>query len=64
MTIAWFYTIKDSDVGKPILRAFGQVWLTVNFIGQILPIDVGKRVYRVAGRGESKTHSLAANVAL
>ena len=43
-----FYTIKDGDVGESILRAFGQAWLTMNFIGQILPIDVGKRVYRVA----------------
>jgi len=43
-----FYTLKESDVNQPTIKAFGQWWLTVNFIGRILSSDVGKRVYKVA----------------
>ncbi len=39
------YTLKKSDVGQPIIRAFGQIWVVTNFIGHIFPSDVGKRVY-------------------
>jgi hypothetical protein len=40
-----FVTIRDSDVGKPLFRAFGRSWAVVSFMGIILEIDVGKRVY-------------------
>ena len=39
------YTLKQADVGKHTIRAFGYVWLVSNFMGQVLPGDVGKRVY-------------------
>ena len=39
--------ILPSDIDSPTFRAFGRVWLTEDFIGCILPIDVGKRVYLV-----------------
>jgi len=42
-----FYTLRDSDIGKPWIRAWGHVWLTSGFIGRVLPGDVGKRVYLV-----------------
>jgi hypothetical protein len=38
------YTISRFDIGRPTIRAFGKVWLTQNFIGRILPRDVGKKV--------------------
>ena len=41
------YTLKHSDIGKANLLAFGQQWKTSEFIGRILPGDVGKRVYKV-----------------
>lgn len=44
-----FYTLKDSDVGKSSLRIFGRYVATTNFIGRIMPMDVGKRVYDVGG---------------
>lgn len=44
-----FYTLRDSDVGKALLRAFGRTIPVSHFIGQIMPIDVGKRVYDVNG---------------
>lgn len=43
------YTLNESDIGKPIIHAFGQAWLTSNFIGQVLSCDVGKRVYLRSG---------------
>jgi len=39
--------IGISDVGRPMFRAFGRVWLTSGFIGTIKHYDVGKRVYLV-----------------
>ena len=42
-----FYTITKQDVEKPLIQAFGEKWLVSNFMGRILPQDVGKRVYRV-----------------
>lgn len=40
-----YATIQAADVGQPIFRAFGRTWGCSNFIGRILPADVGKRVY-------------------
>lgn len=42
-----FREITSDDVGKAIFHAFGRKWLTSGFIGQILPQDVGKRVYKI-----------------
>ncbi len=44
-----FYEIKQSDVGRPHIKAFNHVWPVSNFIGRVMDIDVGKRVYQ---RGE------------
>lgn len=44
--MAAFYTIQGRDVNKPVITAFGQKWLVQNFMGQILPADVGKRVFK------------------
>jgi hypothetical protein len=44
-----FYTLKEHDVGKCTIHAFGKAWAVVNFIGRIYPDDVGKRVYEVNG---------------
>ena len=41
-----YYTLTDTDVGQPHIRAFGRIWPVSDFIGTILPKDVGKRVYR------------------
>ena len=43
-----FYTITRRDVGSHLIEAFGRKWLAQNFIGRIMPCDVGKRVYVVA----------------
>lgn len=48
--IGEFYTIKQSDVGKTEIRAFRRRWDTADFLGEIQPGDVGKRVYNT-GRG-------------
>lgn len=42
---AEYYTLTRADVDRPVLRAFGRVWLVTNFIGHIHLRDVGKRVY-------------------
>lgn len=39
------YTITQADVERPTIEAFGRQWLVVNFMGRILPGDVGKRVH-------------------
>jgi hypothetical protein len=39
--------LDQSHVGKPWIRAFGRTWLCSDFIGRVLPQDVGKRVYLV-----------------
>lgn len=41
-----YYTITDTDVSQPSIRAFGKVWSVSDFIGRILKRDVGKRVYQ------------------
>lgn len=40
-----YYTIQSDDVGSAFLYAFHGVWIVSSFMGQILPGDVGKRVY-------------------
>lgn len=42
-----FYVITAADVGRNI-RAWDRTWPSVDYIGRILPRDVGKRVYRVS----------------
>lgn len=44
-----YYTMQRGDVDKPALRILGGTWLTCDWIGRILPSDVGKRVYLVGG---------------
>lgn len=41
-----FYTLMEGDVGRAPLYAFGRAWSVGDFMGRILPGDVGKRVYR------------------
>lgn len=41
-----YYEIKESDVGKATIKAFGKSWSVSDFMGRILPKDVGKRVYQ------------------
>jgi hypothetical protein len=43
-----FYELKKTDVGKVLISAFGRKWLVSDFIGRVLPTDVGKRVYKAA----------------
>jgi hypothetical protein len=44
-----FYTITKADIGRFSIRFHGQSWPVVNFIGRIMPQDVGKRVYEIRG---------------
>ncbi|MGH8896708.1 MAG: hypothetical protein ACRDZ4_06705, partial [Egibacteraceae bacterium] len=44
-----FYTLKRRDVGRFSIRAFGRTLPVSDFIGRVLPHDVGKRVYCVGG---------------
>jgi hypothetical protein len=48
-----FYELKKTDVGKALINAFGRKWPVSDFIGRVLPTDVGKRVYK-AGIGRSQ----------
>jgi hypothetical protein len=41
-----YYTLRDRDVGRNWLLAFGRTWLVSDFMGRILPTDVGKRAYQ------------------
>lgn len=41
------YEIQPGDVGQPYLRAFGKSWPVADFMGRILPADVGKHVHKV-----------------
>lgn len=43
-----FYELKKTDVGKALISAFGRKWSVSDFIGRVLPTDVGKRVYKAA----------------
>jgi hypothetical protein len=61
-----FIEITTEHVGKATVRAFGRVWPCSSFIGQILPQDVGKRVYLVGDivqveNDEQRAERLAAN---
>ena len=42
-----FVTIAQADVERPFFKAFGRSWPASDFIGRVLPGDVGKRVYLV-----------------
>lgn len=42
-----YVEILQSDIDRETFWAFGHWWLVEEFIGRILPGDVGKRVYRV-----------------
>ena len=42
-----YRTIQHTNVYQTHIRAFGKTWPVASFIGQILPGDVGKRVYLV-----------------
>jgi hypothetical protein len=44
-----FYELTAADVGKATIRAFGRIWWVTDFIGRVLPQDVGKRVVQVSG---------------
>ena len=41
------YTLRAADVGRPFIQAFGRSWGVSGFMGQVLPHDVGKRVFLV-----------------
>lgn len=44
-----FVEIEATDVDSETFRAFGRNWPVCDFIGRILPGDVGKRVYLMRG---------------
>jgi hypothetical protein len=49
-----FYELKKTDVGKALINAFGRKWPVSDFIGRVLPTDVGKRVYKASiGRSQA-----------
>lgn len=59
-----YYTITVEDVGQPFLRAFGRVWPVSAFLGRIMTIDIGKRVYLRGGilqaeNGEQRAERIA-----
>lgn len=41
------HTIEEADVGKASHKIAGRTWRVSDWIGSILPSDVGKRVYLV-----------------
>lgn len=40
-----YVTLEQSHIGRATIKAFGKTWRCDEFIGRILPGDVGKRVY-------------------
>lgn len=44
-----FITLKYEHIAKPWIHAFGKTWIVCDFIGHIMPQDIGKRVYLVDG---------------
>ncbi len=40
-----YYTITEADVGQHAICCFGKFWPVEEFLGRVLPHDVGKRVY-------------------
>lgn len=49
MSLRPYREITRADVGHFLFEAFGRKWRVSDFIGTILPGDVGKRVYKVDG---------------
>lgn len=43
------HTIEQSDVGCSTIRVGGRVRLVTDFMGRILPGDVGKRIFEIDG---------------
>ena len=43
------YVLQAGDVGRPTIQAFGRTWMVSNFLGQVMPQDVGKYVYLRGG---------------
>src|SRR5262245_24247828 len=48
-TEAGYYTIRDADVGRAVITAWGRRWSVSDFMGRILPSDVGKRINKITG---------------
>ena len=44
MTDNLFYVLQLMDVNEPTIQCFGRTWLVANFLGRVLPCDVGKQV--------------------
>ena len=44
-----YYTLSREDIGIAHLAAFGRLWPVRDFMGRILPGDVGKRVHQCDG---------------
>lgn len=44
-----YRTITPNDVRRPFFKAFEETWRVSDFMGEIQPRDVGKRVYLVDG---------------
>ena len=42
-----YYELTRSDIWKPTINMFGKAWRASTFIGRVVPMDVGKRVYLV-----------------
>jgi hypothetical protein len=40
------YELQESDVKRALVTCFGRKWPVIEFIGCVLPSDVGKRVFR------------------
>jgi hypothetical protein len=45
-----FYTITESDIGKAVIMTEIGAINVASCIGRVLPIDVGKRLFRITGR--------------
>lgn len=44
-----FYVLRPTDIGSPVIDAFGRKLLVHKFMSFIKPSDVGKRIYLVNG---------------
>lgn len=42
-----YYELRTEDINRAVIKAFGRTWPVSNFLGRVLPGDVGKRVYQV-----------------
>lgn len=42
-----YYELQQSDVGRATIHAFGKSWRVADFLGRVLPQDIGKRVFKV-----------------